>query len=565
LITPRSSMLHSYYRLLAGNRRLSSAAVAASAASGLAEALGLASLLPILQNGDATLRSVAPWLGVLAAFLIASTGLRLLVDVLIGRIVTRVELRAREQLLDRLVNARWQDVSKLSHGDTTSALMSEAQQLSNGVYALLNGVAQVLIVTMLMATATVLNPSLLAAAAAFMVVSYLIYRYRLSKVRDNQQSLSIANADVTEDVAAAIGDLRFMRESGSDIAWQERTRIDANLLGDLRLRALVLPSVTKVIVDSIGALFLAFTIGATVWATNGLALGVVFVGIFYRVISRVQAAQISISTASAQLPWLSRWDTRLAALSDRHYAGVTSNTYEATSPPSIELSGVTFSYPGRSSLIIDSSFVIHSGEHVALIGASGSGKSTLVDVILGLVEPDVGEVQIDGEILGPDGWAAFRRSVGLVPQDVAMRKGSLADNITWDRPIDHEALRDAVTRAELAAFVKTLDAGLDTQIDSKTIGLSGGQRQRIGLARAFYRNPKFLILDEATSGLDGPTERAIFETVFRTGRAMTIIAVSHRETIFDYAGRVIAIDDGAIASRRPRHKEGTSCHGLALL
>lgn len=558
MVAWRNETLHSYYRLLAGNRRLSAAAIAASAASGVAEALGLASLLPILQNGEATLRSVAPWLGVLAAFLIASTGLRLLVDVLIGRVVTRVELKAREQLLERLVFARWQAVSKLSHGESTSALMSEAQQLSNGVYALLNGVAQLLIVLMLMTTATVLNPPLLAAAAAFMLVSYLIYRYRLSKVRDNQQSLSIANAEVTEDVAAAIGDLRFMRESGSDVAWQERTRADAEILGQLRLRALVLPSVTKVIVDSIGALFLAFTIGATVWATNGLALGVVFVGIFYRVISRVQAAQVSISTASAQLPWLTRWDTRLATLSDRHYAGVNSNTYEPKSPPRIELSGVTFGYEGRSPVLVNSSLVIRSGEHVALIGASGSGKSTLIDVILGLVEPDFGEVRIDDEVLGPDGWAAFRRSVGLVPQDVAMRKGSLAENIAWDRPINGAALRDAVAQSELAPFVETLDAGLDTHIDSKTIGLSGGQRQRIGLARAFYREPRFLILDEATSGLDAPTERAIYETVFRSGRPMTIIAVSHREAIFDYAGRVVEIHHGAIITRKSRDREGTT-------
>jgi len=119
-------------------------------------------------------------------------------------------------------------------------------------------------------------------------------------------------------------------------------------------------------------------------------------------------------------------------------------------------------------------------------------------------------------------------------------------------------LRDAVTRAELASFVKTLDAGLDTQIDSKTIGLSGGQRQRIGLARAFYREPRFLILDEATSGLDVPTESAIYETVFRSGRAMTIIAVSHRGTIFNYADRVVEINDGAITSRRPRDREGTT-------
>lgn len=550
MATPRNDTLHSYYRLLAGNRGLSSAAIAASAGSGAAESLGLASILPLLKQGEATLHSVAPWISILAAFLIVATVLRLLVDILIGRVVTRVEFRAREQLLDRLVYARWQDVSKLSHGETTAALMSEAQQLSNGVYALLNGVAQLFVALMLMATAAILNPSLLAVAVAFVLVSYVIYRYRLSKVRDNEHSLSATTTDVTEDVAGAIGDLRFMRESGSDIEWQERTRRDAKMLGQLRLRQLVLPSVTRVIVDSIGALFLAFTLGVTVWATNSLALGLVFLAIFYRVIPRVQAAQAAINTAAAQLPWLTRWDTRLASLGDRHYANVTSNRYEPTSPPRIELRRVTFGYPQRSPVLVDSSLVIGSGEHFALIGSSGSGKSTLVDVILGLAQPEAGEVRIDDNVLGPDGWAAFRRSVGLVPQDVAMRKGSLADNIAWDRHLNYEALQDAIARAELADFVNTLATGLDTQIDSKTLGLSGGQRQRIGLARAFYRKPRFLILDEATSGLDVPTERAIYDSVFRSGRSMTVIAVSHRETIFDYVNRVIEIDGGLIKCRQ---------------
>jgi ABC-type bacteriocin/lantibiotic exporter with double-glycine peptidase domain len=549
--TPRNDTLRSYYRLLAGNRRLSAAVIAASAASGAAEALGLASILLLFRHGDAaTLRSIVPGIGILAAFLIVSTALRLLVDALIGRVVTRVELRAREQLLDRLVHARWQDVSKLGHGETTAALMSEAQQLSNGVYSLLNGLAQVLVVLMLMITAAILSPPLMVVAAAFMLMSVLIYRYRLSRVRENEKCLSATTTDVTEDVAGAIGDLRFMRESGSDIEWQERTRRDANALRHLRLRQLILPSVTRVIVDSIGALFLALTIGLTVWATSNLALGLVFLGIFYRVIPRVQQAQTSLNTAAALQPWLSKWDTRLAALGDRHYVGVTSDTYEPTSPPRIELSGVTFGYPGRSPVLADSSLAISSGEHVALIGSSGSGKSTLVDLILGLVEPDAGEVRINDQVLGPDGWAAFRRSVGLVPQDVAMRKGSLADNVAWDRPVNHEALRDAIKRAELASFAATLDAGLDTQIDSKTVGLSGGQRQRIGLARAFYREPQFLILDEATSGLDVPTERAIYDSVFRSGRSMTIIAVSHRDTIFDYTRRIIEINDAVITARQ---------------
>ena len=552
MVSPLNSTLHSYYRLLAGNRRLSALAVAASAASGLAEALGLVSILPLLKDeGGASPRSAAPWVALLAAFLIVSAGLRLLTDVLIGRVVTRVEFKAREQLLDRLVHARWQDVSKLGHGETTAAVVSEAQQLSNGVQSLLNGISQALVVLILIATAAILSPlPLLAVTTSFMLLSFLIYRHRLSRVRDNEHRMSAVTTDIAEDIAGAVGDLRFMRESGSDRQWQERTRRDANMLAGLRLRQLVLPSTTRAMVDSIGALFLALTIGVTMWVTDDPAFGLVFLAIFYRVIPRVQVAQTAISTASGQLAWLTRWDTRLAALGSRDYTGVTSNSYEPIAPPGIELSGVTFGYPGRSPVLADSTLVIAPGEHVALIGSSGSGKSTLIDLILGLMEPDVGEVRIDEEVLGPEGWAAFRRSVGLVPQDVAIRRGSLADNIAWDRSLNDEELRNAVIQAELAPFIDSLDAGLDTRLDSKTIGLSGGQRQRIGLARAFYRQPRLMILDEATSGLDVPTERAIYETVFRTGRAMTIIAVSHRDTIFDYANRIIEINDGIVAPRQ---------------
>jgi ABC-type multidrug transport system fused ATPase/permease subunit len=550
---------HLYSEALTGVKRRSALAVAVAGLSGCAEALGLVSLTPLLDDGDTRWDSIWPVLLLIAGFLILATVLKLASDQLIGSVTTRVESRLRRQLTERLVFAPWTSVGKLSQGEITSAVMSESTQVSNGVYALLNGGGNALVVLVLATSAAVLTPSLLGVAVLFVLLSALIFRSRLKHVRDNERLISEATGEVGEDISSALGDLKYLRESGSDREWLVRAWESAETLAHLRRRQIALPAVTRTMVDSLGAVFLALVVALGIILLDSVTLGIVFVALFYRITPRVQVAQTMFNTAFGQVSWILRWNERMTSLGgappDLDVSRIApKSSIDSTDDraPTVEMLNVHHSYNGRSEAVLKNvSFKVESGSKVAIIGESGAGKSTILDLVLGLFEPMAGSVLIDGRQFSEQEWRDFRRSVGVVPQEVPLRRGTIADNIRWDRALDDERISEAIQMAELSSLVDSAEHGVDTFIESRTIGLSGGQRQRIGLARALYRRPKLLILDEATSALDSSTEAKLLETLARITREVTVICVSHRLTVLDFMDRTIEVHQGALV-------EGTS-------
>ncbi|MDX9740776.1 MAG: ATP-binding cassette domain-containing protein [Gammaproteobacteria bacterium] len=199
----------------------------------------------------------------------------------------------------------------------------------------------------------------------------------------------------------------------------------------------------------------------------------------------------------------------------------------------LEISHLGYRYPGGSRTVLDDvSLVIPARTTVALVGESGAGKSTLVDIILGLLEPDSGSLQVDGRMLEPALMPEWRRHIGYVPQSIYLADDTLRRNIALgipDREIDDEAVIRAARAAAIHDFITTeLPQGYDTVTGDRGVRLSGGQRQRVGIARALYSNPDLLILDEATSALDGSTETAVMDAIDRLSGQKTIIMIAHR-------------------------------------
>ncbi|MCC6212802.1 MAG: ABC transporter ATP-binding protein [Burkholderiales bacterium] len=207
--------------------------------------------------------------------------------------------------------------------------------------------------------------------------------------------------------------------------------------------------------------------------------------------------------------------------------------------------------PGRPPALDGITARVGRGQAVALVGSTGAGKSTLVDVLGGLVQPTSGNVTIDGLALEAvrDGWS---KQIGLVPQHPVLLDATIAENIAFgveSEAIDATRLRRAVERAQLAGFIeRELPQRYQTVVGERGIRLSGGQRQRLALARALYREPSLLILDEATSAVDAETERQIFETVLRLRGEMAVIAVAHHVAALRGFDRVLLLDRGRLAA-----------------
>ncbi len=219
----------------------------------------------------------------------------------------------------------------------------------------------------------------------------------------------------------------------------------------------------------------------------------------------------------------------------------------------LRLRDVSYRYQGadRNALgHIDMAIPAHS--ITALVGPTGSGKSTLVDLILGLIEPDQGEIAVDDDVLEVGNCQGWRGRVAYVPQETFLFNATIAENLRLARQDASEAeLWAALQIADAANFVRALPGGLEHRIGDRGRGLSGGERQRIAIARALLRKPDLLILDEATSALDALSQRRVAQAIAGLRDSMTVVAVAHRPSMVSFADHVIVLENGEVTAAGP--------------
>jgi ATP-binding cassette subfamily B protein len=232
------------------------------------------------------------------------------------------------------------------------------------------------------------------------------------------------------------------------------------------------------------------------------------------------------------------------------------------SPPrgEIEFNDVRFAYPGRPKLptLNGISFRVNPGETVAVVGPSGAGKSTIFNLLLRFFDPQSGEVRVDGVRACDAALNKLRARMALVPQDVALFAGTVADNIRYGSPdADFEAVRRAAIAAQADEFIRTLPDGYETKLGERGITLSGGQRQRIAIARAVLKDAPILLLDEATSALDSESEGLVQRALERLMVGRTTLVIAHHLATVQKAKRIFVMDKGRIV------EEGTHAELVA--
>jgi ABC-type multidrug transport system fused ATPase/permease subunit len=222
---------------------------------------------------------------------------------------------------------------------------------------------------------------------------------------------------------------------------------------------------------------------------------------------------------------------------------------------SIRLRGVTLSYAAPSDAVREPvlnalDLTVPAGSMVGFAGASGAGKSTVLDVMIGLVSPDHGEIVVDGVVIDADNVRRWQSSITCVPQTVFLADATIAENVAFGVAgpnIDHARLHEAVRIAALEDLIEALPEGVATMVGQNGVRLSGGQRQRIGIARALYRErADLIVLDEATSALDVSTERTVLERIRAARPHQTVVIVTHRLWTLEVCDLIHVIDAGRI-------------------
>jgi len=218
----------------------------------------------------------------------------------------------------------------------------------------------------------------------------------------------------------------------------------------------------------------------------------------------------------------------------------------------LDVSGVGYAYAGGPPLLRELTFTVAPGRTVAVVGPTASGKSTLTSLLVRLVDPDEGQVRLDGADLRDLAAGALAEHVALVPQQAFLFDDTVRGNVTLGADLPDERVWEALRQAQADGFVAALPAGLDTRLGERGATLSGGQRQRLSLARALVRRPRLLVMDDATSAVDPEVEARILAALRGDGRAdATVLVVAYRKATIALADEVVHLRDGRVVDQGP--------------
>jgi ATP-binding cassette subfamily C protein len=263
---------------------------------------------------------------------------------------------------------------------------------------------------------------------------------------------------------------------------------------------------------------------------------------------RLQGVFIAMRNATGQAKQTLDFIERLDEEPDRaHVTDIAREANKQAFSPALKVSNLSFTYPNNKYPSVSNvSFTLDANSSLAIVGKSGAGKSTLVDLLLGLLVPQEGNVLLSG-VAPQNALELWRDKIAYVPQETKILSKTILENIVIGIPeseIDLDAVWLALEQVQLNDFVKNLPSGLSTQIGESGLKLSGGQRQRLGLTRAFYLNPQLLILDEATSALDPETENHISLALSSFSKKATVVSIAHRLATVKAADYVLYLENG---------------------
>lgn len=472
-------------------------------------------------------------------------------DVLNARVQQDFVEALRNEFFETVSRASWLFLVGKRRADFVHAQTSDLRRVGDGTVFVLRLFNAAAVVMTHLLVGLVVSPILTALTAAGAAVTAVLLRRQYRRVRTAGERASQLHR---EFFAHATDHLAGMKEAKSFCAEHRHIQAFEQLTAEMKAVDMdyVQARSTSTMVHSLAAMVL---LCATLYLAVGLFAVtlpelVVVVLVFARVVPWLHEFHSSIQHLVHMLPvFASVRQLRLECEQVREPPSC--HTARPTLKTALTLTGVGFRYEPRGRWILrDINLSIPAGTTTAVVGASGSGKSTLADLLMGLLSPDTGEIEVDGQPLAASELGAWRQLTGYVPQETFLLHDSIAANLRWANPAAGEGeLWKALELAAAAGFVRSLPRGLETVAGDRGVCLSGGQRQRIALARAFVRRPALLILDEATNALDAENQNRIQEIIEQLHGKLTILMIAHGLATVRSADQIVVLEGGQIVER----------------
>lgn len=467
-----------------------------------------------------------------------------------GYTVARIATDLRLELLRSMIAAKWEYYLHERIGAHNSAMLNETKRSSDAFRLGVQMVADSLeAVAFLVAAFLVSAEASLAAIGCSLIVFLLLRRY-LRKVRKTGQQQTNLRRELLAsmiDLFQSFKSLKAMaREELADYLLEKTTYS----LQKVQQKQVMTQGMLKALQEPLATIFLAVGIYVTlVYWHIPLSNMIVMLFLISRVIKQVTKVQERYSEIIIQES--AYWSLQKTIRNLNKHREVSSGVEIPSLKKLISLEDVNFSY-GKSRILKNVHIRFPVGQITAVVGASGAGKTTILDLVVGLIRPQEGEVCIDGVPLQRIDLKRWRQMIGYVPQETILLHDTIFNNVTLgEKNLKKEDALTALQAAGALEFVNELPKGIDHIVGERGGKLSGGQKQRISIARALVHRPALIVFDEATSALDPASEEAVCETMRSLRKHHTIIAISHQTALLKCADQAYAIQNGVAEQIHP--------------
>lgn len=440
----------------------------------------------------------------------------------------------------------------------SSEVISGISGKANGViYAVivpgLTLISSIIMLFVILSALLIVEPTVaLAAFGGFGLIYGLIISVTRRQLLHDSQCISRESPRVIKSLQEGLGGIRDVLIDGTQATYCKIYRNADMQLRDAQGSSLFISSSPRYVMEALGMLLIAILAYLLAQQEDGLAKAIPILGalalgsqrllpVFQQAYSSwaaIQSGQIALKDTLELL------DQPLPDYADNP------NSRPLSFEKSIKLKQIDFRYGSNSAYVLKNlNLNIEKGSRVGFIGVTGSGKSTLLDIVMGLLQPTAGTIEIDGQTINASNNRAWQAHIAHVPQSIFLADSSIEENIAFGVPkeqIDQIRVKQAAEQAQIANSIESWPNKYQTFVGERGIRLSGGQRQRIGIARALYKEADVIIFDEATSALDNETEFAVMHAIESLSKELTVLIIAHRLTTLKNCTQVVKLENGGI-------------------
>ena len=495
--------------------------------------------------------------GILLSVFIVKTLSAIWINYKILQFSTALRIKLSTRLMDSYQNLPYIEYLRRNSSEyvhTTQNLVSEYANgsVTTGLGMLSNGIVAVVILLMLAYT------NLMAFLLLFSLLGLFLFFYdRLfhKKIRLLGINTNIASIKMVKGIHEGLEGLKEIRVLGNEEYFLNQVKQGATDAGKFSMRSSVIGIIPRYLIELILIMFVVLLVSSSLITGKNLQQLLPTLAIFG--LASVRLLPIANIFTNGLIKFRFNRDGVSRLFKDVMYFKGTPIIHKDLSKDQdldlifkeLKLENVSFMYPdAKQKALKNISLNIKPGDSIGIIGESGSGKTTLIDSILGMLEPNSGEIYLNGAPLKQE-LNNWHKRVAYLPQEIFLVDDKLKINVALgvnEHDIDIDLLNSSLERASLSGLIEQLPDGIDTELGERGVRLSGGQRQRISLARAFYHKRDILVLDESTSALDNETEKEIVDEIKRLKGDVTMIVIAHRFSTIENCDVIYRIKNGEI-------------------